>query len=122
LPESGGILAPHAPILLVFQHAAEHADLYQIMLRGEGGSRTQIKIGEILAGAVHEILDERMKGEPGVPQPGVPVDVFCNYFAGSLVGITTWWLEANMPYPPDEMAVMFQKLVYPGILEVFRTP
>jgi AcrR family transcriptional regulator len=115
-------VSPHAPIQIVFQHAAEHADLYQVMLRGEGSSKAPIKITRILAGAVQQVLEERIT-EQGLPVvPSLPLDVFCNYFAGSLLGIITWWLEADMPYPPEEMAVMFQKLAYPGIRGVFGPP
>jgi hypothetical protein len=50
--------------------------------------------------------------------PVVPVEVFSNYFAGSLLGVLTWWLETNMPYPADKMAIIYQRLVYSSANEV----
>ncbi len=42
------------------------------------------------------------------------MDVFASYFAGALLATVTWWLEADMPYPPDEMAEMFRMLFFQG--------
>ena len=106
--------APHEPVLLVFQHAAENAELYQVMLSGEGHSKAYIKIRGILAEAVQRLLADKINSEGLEISPSIPMEVICNYFAGSLIGIITWWLETDMPYPPERMAEMFQKLVYPG--------
>jgi len=107
-----------SPILLVFQHAAENADLYRVVLRGEGISKTQNRIRGIIANAVSEFLYLRAEREAISFHPMVPVEVFANYFAGSLLGILTWWLESNMPYSAEKMAEMYQRMVYLGAREV----
>jgi hypothetical protein len=55
-------------------------------------------------------------------QPSVPIEVFSNYFAGSLLGLVTWWLESDMPYPPEQMTEMFQKLFFQGARQVLGLP
>lgn len=106
------------PILLVFQHAAENADMYRVVLRGEGTSKIQNLIRTITASAVSEFLRLMAERDGLVIHPIVPVEVFSNYFAGSLLGVLTWWLENNMPYPAEKMARIYQQLVYSNTNEV----
>ena len=113
-PSPGSAARMETPISLVFEHAAENADLYRVILRGEGAFRAQRQIRQIIASAVDDFLRQKLEQENLQQSPVVPRDVFGYYFAGSLMGILTWWLESEMPYPPAQMAVMFQALFFPG--------
>jgi len=113
---SDGVSA--SPIQMIFQHGAEHVDLYRVMLRGEGVSRSLGQIRTLISNAAIELFRVRMEKENLSIQPVVALDFFVNYFAGSIMGILTWWLENNMPYPPNVMAEMFQKMFIPGAIEV----
>jgi AcrR family transcriptional regulator len=106
------------PILLVFHHAAENANLYRVVLRGEGTSKTQNHIRSITAGAVTEFLRLMAERDGLAFHPVVPVEVFSNYFAGSLLGVLTWWLETDMLYPAEKMASIYQRLVISSANEV----
>ncbi len=101
------------PILLVFRHAAENADLYRAMMRGEGGLIATNRLRELTAGYALQFMRLFLKGA----QTALPLEVVASYFAASLLGTVTWWLEAGMPYPPDEMAVMFRRLAMRGVWE-----
>jgi hypothetical protein len=67
---------------------------------------------------VRNFLNTKRAGEGLEVRPEVPLEVFANYFAGSLLGILTWWLEKDMPYTPEEMTDMFQKLFFQGARQV----
>jgi len=103
---------------LVFHHAAENANLYRVVLRGEGTSKTQNHIRSITAGAVTEFLRLMAERDGLAFHPVVPVEVFSNYFAGSLLGVLTWWLETDMLYPAEKMASIYQRLVISSANEV----
>lgn len=111
---SAQVLSPHNPILKIFQHVTENTDLYRIILRGAGTGQTQSRVREIIASAVSEFLHDRVHRQAITINPSVPLEVFANYFAGSLIGLIAWWLETDMPYPKEEMTEMFQKLFFPG--------
>jgi len=111
-PESGPSL--HNPILLIFQHAAGNASLYRLFMTGGSASQTQGRVREIIATAVAQYLRNKFKSEEVAINPEIPLDVFTNYFAGSLMGIMSWWLEVGMPYSPAQMTTMFQRLFFPG--------
>jgi AcrR family transcriptional regulator len=106
--------ALHTPIQFIFEHAASHADLYRIILRGEGRSQATERLREIIVRAANRFLEVRLARERPEIHPVIPLEVFANYFAGSLLGIVTWWLENNLPYPPEQMAEMFEMMFFQG--------
>ncbi|WP_322808015.1 TetR/AcrR family transcriptional regulator [Thermanaerothrix sp.] len=98
-------------IALVFDHAAENATLYRVILRGEGTAAIFQRIHAMICQAVITYLDAHRP--PRVPP--LPAEVLANYFAGALLGLLTWWLEHGTPYPPQAMAQMFYHLFYDGV-------
>ena len=110
--------SPRSPILLVFQHASDNADLYRIILRGEGSSRAQNRIRDVISDAVSDFLSMKASQEGMTVKPIIPLEVFSIYFAGSLLGILTWWLESDMPFSTSQIASMFEKLAFPGARDV----
>lgn len=114
--------APSPAILLPFQHVAEHARLYRIILRGEGTYTVSRRLREIIvqaSGAIAGMLLGKERMESLHPQ--VPMEIFLNYLAGAWLGLITWWLENEMPYSQEQMALMFQKMIISGAPEIFKS-
>lgn len=109
------------PILLAFQHAADNADLYRIILRGEGAYRAVERLRKTIIQTIEALFEEYIHALPSAEQDRIkaalPLEVFTNYFAGSLLGMLTWWLEGARPYSPEEMAEMFRQLFFNGATE-----
>jgi len=99
-------------VLVVFTHAAENAALYRVILRGEGALQASGRVHAIINQKATEMVQQLL--EMGTVSISVPVEIFTNYLAGSLLALLTWWLEANMPYSPPEMAEMYQKMFFHG--------
>jgi len=115
--------APSPAIVLPFQHVASNARLYQIVLRGDGTYSVSRRLREIIVQASAEmarVLLER--DELGALNSQVPMDVFMNYIAGAWLGLITWWLENEMPYPAEQIAGMFQRMVVQGAPEALGIP
>jgi AcrR family transcriptional regulator len=105
------------PILFVFQHAAQNATLYRIILRGEGSSyKASSRLREIISHYAFEFLNE-IKYNISLTN-AVPLEVISNYFAGSLMGMLTWWLETDMPYSVHEISEMFRRLLFAGLKDL----
>jgi|WetSurMetagenome_2_1015567.scaffolds.fasta_scaffold361133_1 AcrR family transcriptional regulator len=112
----GGLVESN-PILFVFQHASQNAILYRIILRGEGSSyKASSRLREIISHYAYEFLDER-RNRFHITN-AVPLEVIANYFSGSLLGMLTWWLENNMPYPVQEISEMFRRLFFTGLRDL----
>ena len=97
---------------VMFRHIAANANLYRVILSGQGGARIARNIREYLAGHVLGAL----KSLPA-KQRALPADVLANYMAGAELGLVMWWLENGQPYPPERMAAMTQQLILNGVLD-----
>jgi AcrR family transcriptional regulator len=110
--------APMMPLLLVFEHAAQNAALYRILLRGESSQRIIEQIREIIVQSINEIVRTRMQTEPPPGPPEVPIEMLAAYFSGALMSTLNWWLRQTEPMSPEEMARKFQHLFFPGVMQV----
>jgi AcrR family transcriptional regulator len=103
------------PVLALFQHADQERDLYRA-LAGRRGAEVmreglRRRIGEIGARHIHEFL-------PG-HDVGLPREVAAEFVLSSLMGLLMWWLDNDLPHPPERMADMYMRLVQPGISAVY---
>lgn len=106
------------PIKLVFKHAAEHAAMYQILLRGEVTFPIARRLRAIILEAANGFLDYKLKREGLELDPRIPPSVYTSYLAGSWMGTIGWWLEHDMPYEAEEMAALFQEIFFRGSMGV----
>jgi len=97
-------------VKVTFCHAAENPDLYKVILQS-GARHGARRLREIMNQAVGQIMDGIAQREARTINPQVPMPVLSNYLVGSWIGIMTWWLEEDMPYSPEEMAGMFEKVI-----------
>jgi AcrR family transcriptional regulator len=114
--DSGDVYVP--AIALAFHHVAIHADLYKVLLRGEGTYSALKRLRQILNDAISGLLQYFTALTHVELRPQVPIDVFLNGLAGAWIGLMTWWLEENMPYSSEEMAVMYQRMFMRSTSEV----
>lgn len=118
------------PMVMVFQHVAENANYYRIILRGQGMHSVSERLRAIIIKAIKDVgrassQEGSLAGEPQDRLKGeskVPLDVIANYYAGSVIGLVTWWLENDMPYSAAQMAEYFQQLFFPGLMQVLGLP
>jgi AcrR family transcriptional regulator len=99
----------------IFTHARDNADLYKVMLRGEGGANASKRFTDIIAEEavkrLNLVRDLTIK---------VPVDVFAASFAGTLMELITWWLEEDQPYSIEEMVSYYQQIFIKGALNTLN--
>jgi len=92
----------------LFDFAAQHYDLYRILTISSGG----ITAGRQLHSTIAESIKGYIQSEVDSlkTEPAVPVDFIANQFTGSLLATIYWWLDRELPYSAEEMAIMFQKI------------
>ncbi len=103
------------PSQVAFEHAAEHRDLYLVLLHSQAAATLAQRIREYLAGVIQQDLETWATDSP------LPLEVIANYMAGSLIALITWWLEHDMPYPPAYMSDIFSRLTLPGVRDLLNT-
>ena len=109
---------PVMPLLLIFEHVAQSADLYRILLRGNSSQRVAGEIREIITESINTIIQSKTESErPNTME--VPVDLLAAYFSGAFIGSLNWWLEQETSPEPEEMARIFQLLFFPGVINIW---
>jgi AcrR family transcriptional regulator len=99
----------------IFAHARDNADLYKVVLRGEGSARASARFLNIIKNeAIRRMKDiEELESK-------VPVEVFSVFFSGTLMALVTWWLEEDQPYAIKDMVQYYQQLLMFGALDTLH--
>jgi len=96
------------PIKAVFEHVAQHARFYRVMMSAEGVPAFIAGVRDYMA----EITLKWLKAlQPKPRQSQVPLEIVANSLSWSLLGVLIWWLEHDMPHSPDYMAEQFRLLI-----------
>jgi AcrR family transcriptional regulator len=106
----------HGPWTLAFQHAAENAHFYRIVLSGQGGGGIKKRVQNYIAQTAQVTIAARAQ-EVGVT-PSVPIEVLSHYIASSLLGLIAWWLEEERPFSVTQMDEYFRQLTMQGTAQV----
>ncbi len=105
------------PSLALFQHTQHQHHLYKAMIGGRGI--------DIVIKAIQELLVDHARTyfeavESSNKKINVPVDVLSIHVASALQTLLTWWLDNDMPYPPEKMNEIYSKLLMGGIQGVIE--
>ena len=105
---------PYPVVTLAFEHMAQHADAYRVLLSTDGNTFFSETLQEYLV-TVFTPLVEDMRQNAAAPLD-LDIHMLVNYLAGAMRGTARWWLEAGMPYPPDDMARRFVQIAQGGVI------
>lgn len=89
---------------VIFTHAAQHEQLYRILLRGEG---TLSLLEQVQAAAVSEVMD-RFAGQR---EPAIPLEILSHHLVASSIALIAWWLQRGQPYPPERMGQIYAEMI-----------
>jgi AcrR family transcriptional regulator len=105
------------PTRELFEHVQEHQNLFRGMVRGRGLELFYEKGQEYWSQKLTADLQARL---PKGQQPTVPLPVLAQFIAGTFVTMLRWWLDNKMPYSPQEMDEMMQRLIMPAVQNCMR--
>ncbi len=107
---------PNAPVLgfsgIFFAHVHEYRDVFQALLKSEGGPIVTHKLKRLLADIVRHDL-RRAKPEDRTDE--IPRDAVVQFTVEALVSILTWWFEHSPKLPPAEADAIFRRLTVPAL-------
>lgn len=90
---------------LVFRYVQEHTEVVRVLLRSGNASPLLKRIIE--AGTQETLRDHEPRENAVVPQ-----EVAAYHLVASTIALIQWWLEHDMPYPPERMGKMYDELIY----------
>jgi len=101
----------------IFRHAQEEHQLHKAIFVGRGLDMMIKEIQQHLCSHIEEQINQYL---PDEKSPPVELSVISNYLAGALLTLLVWWLDNNMPYPPERMDALYQELSMPGVWAVLE--
>jgi AcrR family transcriptional regulator len=105
------------PNLIIFQNVAKNADLLRIILHNGGAIKIGERLREIILKAVQQLAAASQEHSDLEITFEMPTEVIANFYAGSLLGLISWWLDNNMPYTPEQMTLFSQRLFFLGLFD-----
>jgi AcrR family transcriptional regulator len=90
---------------LIFRYVQEHSEVCRVLLDSRGSTALVQRMIE--AGSLRVLQDN-----VPLPESVVPPEVAANHLVASSVALISWWLEREMPYPPERMGVIYAELIY----------
>jgi AcrR family transcriptional regulator len=98
--------------LAMLEHAREHRELFRALVGKRGGAVVEGHIRDMFADLVRVEISTLAAGGPTVAPEGALVQ----YTVGAFMALIGWWMEHDMPSPPDEMDRLVRTLTIPGIV------
>jgi len=89
----------------VIVHAAEHRDLYQLVLSGAGGKEPRKRLISSLQTAVASVFSRLADTLERTPR--MPMEIISRAFTGALLAVIEAWLAGEYEGTPDEIAAIF---------------
>jgi len=108
---------PSPPFLMIFQHVAEHQELYRLLLQNQSSGRMGQRLREIVTESINTFVEAKKASDPLPLLLEIPADLLAAFFNGALVGSISWWLE-HPEISVEEMTRMFQRMFLPGARKV----
>ncbi len=89
----------------LFQHVQDNQDLYRVLLFGNRNLLQPMK---------DFAIQEFKANFPQQLKTPVPFDILINHIISTMINLVRWWLEADLPYTPEEMGeYAFQLIIQP---------
>ena len=101
---------PYPRATLVFEHMAQHSEVYRVLLNTEEESFFSKHFYEFLIEVLLPLIEEQVQGNHRSTH--ADIELLAAYFAGAFCGLARWWLRAGMPHSPEEIGRRY--------VEVFR--
>jgi AcrR family transcriptional regulator len=111
---------PQSPILMIFQHVAANEKMYRLILDGEGMLQVIERLCSIFEEAANRLSQTEGELQALLLNSSVSMNFLANYFAGALLATTGWWLKQGASYQAEEIAALFQKMLFPGMKQVLE--
>lgn len=104
--------APSPALIHLFEHIAEHAAFYRVMLGKDAfpSLEKQIRV------YVEQLMRQRLQAVGYDPQRArLPFDLCMSAMVSAALGMIKWWLEQNLPYSAQQMAVWLPQINMLGV-------
>lgn len=103
------------PIQELFEHLKDFHHLYRALVKSRKIDQLFGYGQKYLAGRI----EIRLRNDFSIETP-TTIPILANYLASEVFSQLKWWLDNDMPHPPDQMDKIFHRLLLPGVNSVIN--
>jgi AcrR family transcriptional regulator len=92
-------------LVRVLEHVRRHAKFFRVMLGKNGDPAFGAKIRQYIQKRIRRSLPEALLSDEN------SADLCLSYVSSGSVGVLSWWLEHETPYPPEHMVAILYRFV-----------
>ena len=94
---------------VMFRHAQDYHRVYKAVVGKHSGHLIQQQLQTYLITRIQPHLAQQRTTE------SIPPDLLAHYVVNSFMVLLIWWLDHDLPYPPEQMDAIYQQLIRRGI-------
>ena len=87
--------------VLLFRYVQQQSEVVRVLLMSNALLQRSIEIATQNVVSEHTIL----------PDSVVPLEIAAHHIVASSISLIQWWLDHQMPYPPERMGVIYHELI-----------
>ncbi|HEY7349083.1 MAG TPA: TetR/AcrR family transcriptional regulator [Ktedonobacterales bacterium] len=95
---------PAAVGALIFRYVQQQSEVCRVLLSSRGSTTL---VQRIIEAGTESVLRQNTPLAEAV----VPVEIAAYHLVASTLALIQWWLEHEMPYPPERMGVIYHELI-----------
>lgn len=84
----------------IFEHIGHDAPLYKVLLGEKGMAYVSHRITEYMTYYAYRQMSDALV----IQASHIPLEIVIRASASSVVSLVAWWVQADMPYTPEQMA------------------
>jgi AcrR family transcriptional regulator len=96
------------PVVFLFSHLQEYHHFYRGLVKSRKTDAVFKSGRTYLSQKMETAIASQIQN-----RPTIPISIIANYLASELFALLQWWLDHDMPYPPERMDEIFHELVTP---------
>lgn len=90
---------------LIFEYIHDHSEVCRVLLGSQGPAAL---VRRVIEEGAQRVVREHMPRQEGT----VPVEIAANHVVAATIALIQWWLDHDMPYPPQRMGAIYAELIY----------
>ena len=94
--------------VLLFRHVQEQSEVVRVLLR------SHTLLPRLIEAATQKIVSDHAQH----PESGVPLEIAAYHIVTSTISLVQWWLDHELPYPPEQMGRIYHELIVRPTSEV----
>jgi AcrR family transcriptional regulator len=107
------VTAPERTGELIFNYVRKNCDLCRVLLHTTDTLTLLAPVQEIGLEEAVPLLRASEQGD-------IPADLAVDHLMSALVMLIRWWLDHDMPYPPDRMGRIAAQLIIRPVIDAFQ--